>query len=83
VDPVRVALDNDLRNREYVERNYARLAAEFADQYIAVREGHVLAHAGTIPVLQREIETASLFPESCSSDITVVFVSSKPAAMIL
>jgi len=80
---IRAAFEADLKNREWIESHHAYLASQFADSYVAVREGKVLAFAGTIPALRERIDTSALFPQACSPDITITFVSSKPVAMIL
>ena len=66
-------------DREFWAKNYERMLEEYADHFVAVRGGQVVAAERELPTLVNKLEAQSID----MSDVTVQFVTRDPGSLYL
>ncbi len=66
--------------RRYWDENYPRLLQEYAEQFVAVRDGQVVAHDPDLATLFYKLQDLKLDPRT---DVAVEFISAEADLLIL
>lgn len=66
--------------RQYWDANYERLLAEYPEEFVAVKDGQVVAHDPDLTALFDKLQDLKLDPRT---DVAIEFISAEAGTLIL